>query len=83
MDIKDDEECANLIGKLDQGINPRIIDDIITYLEKTKNTEYTMTLIKFLNKENARAKNAFWSIEAQIRFLAEDIKKIKDKLDIQ
>jgi len=83
MDIKNDDECIKLIEKLDQGVSPNVVNNIIVYLEKTGNTEHDMTLIKSLNKENMRAKNAFWSIEAQMRFLSEDIKKIKEKLDIQ
>jgi len=83
MEIKNDDECAKLIEKLDKGISPHIINDIIIYLEKTKNTEYTITLVKYLNNQNAQARNSVWVLSGQIQMLADDIIKIKKHLKIQ
>lgn len=83
MEIKNDAECAELIKKLEKGISPHIINDIILYLEKTKNTEHTITLVKYLNSQNAQAKNSVWALSGQIQMLAQDINKIKKHLNIQ
>ena len=82
MTIQDDEECEKYIEKLDKGLPPQIIDEIITYLEKTKNTEFTMILIKYLNKQNLQARNSMWALSSQISMIGEDVGKIKQHLKI-
>jgi hypothetical protein len=58
MGIQNDEECRTLMEKLDQGIPPQIIHEIIIYLEETKNTEFTMTLLRYLNNQNMQSRNS-------------------------
>ena len=55
MAIQNNEECRTLIEKLDQGLPPQIIQEIIIYLEKTKNTEFTLALVKYLNNQNMQS----------------------------
>ena len=57
MVVQNDEECKHMIEKLDQGLPPQIIHEIITYLEKTKSTEFTITLVKYLNTQNIQSRN--------------------------
>ena len=83
MGIENDEECRNLIDKLDQGLPPQIIHEIIIYLEKTKNTEFIMTLVKYLNNQNMQARNSVWALSSQIAMIGEDVSKIKEYLKIQ
>ena len=83
MVIQNDEECRALIEKLDQGIPPQIIHEIIIYLEKTKNTEFTMTLLKYLNNQNMQSRNSVWALSSQIAMIGEDVSKIKEHLKIQ
>ena len=80
---QNDEECRALIEKLDQGIPPQIIHEIIIYLEKTKNTEFTMTLLKYLNNQNMQSRNSVWALSSQIAMIGEDVSKIKEHLKIQ
>jgi len=82
MVIQNDEECRNLIEKLDQGIPPQIIHEIIIYLEKTKNTEFIMTLVKYLNNQNMQSRNSVWALSSQIAMIGEDVSKIKEYLKI-
>ncbi len=83
MGIQNDEECRNLIEKLDQGLPPQIIHEIIIYLEKTKNTEFTMTLVRYLNNQNMQSRNSVWALSSQIAMIGEDVSKIKEHLKIQ
>ncbi len=83
MGIQNDEECRTLIEKLDQGIPPQIIHEIIIYLEKTKNTEFTMTVVRYLNNQNMQARNSVWALSSQIAMIGEDVSKIKEHLKIQ
>lgn len=83
MAIENDEECKKLLEKLDQGVPPQIIHEIIIYLEKTKNTEFTMTLVKYLNNQNMQARNSVWALSSQIAMIGEDVAKIKEHLKIQ
>ena len=83
MVIQTDEECRALIEKLDQGIPPQIIHEIIIYLEKTKNTEFTMTLLRYLNNQNMQSRNSVWALSSQIAMIGEDVSKIKEHLKIQ
>ncbi len=83
MGIQNDEECRTLMEKLDQGIPPQIIHEIIIYLEKTKNTEFTMTLVRYLNKQNMQSRNSVWALSSQIAMIGEDVSKIKEHLKIQ
>jgi hypothetical protein len=83
MVIQNDEECRNLIEKLDQGLPPQIIHEIIIYLEKTKNTEFIMTLVKYLNNQNMQSRNSVWALSSQIAMIGEDVSKIKEYLKIQ
>jgi hypothetical protein len=83
MVIQNDEECRTLIDKLDQGLPPQIIHEIIIYLEKTKNTEFTMTLLKYLNNQNMQSRNSVWALSSQIAMIGEDVSKIKEYLKIQ
>ena len=82
MAIQNDDECKTLIEKLDQGLPPQIIHEIILYLEKTKNTEFTMTLVKYLNNQNMQARNSVWALSSQIAMIGEDVSKIKEHLKI-
>lgn len=83
MGIQNDEECRILIEKLDQGLPPQIIHEIIIYLEKTKNTEFTLTLLKYLNNQNMQSRNSVWALSSQIAMIGEDVSKIKEYLKIQ
>ncbi len=83
MGIQNDEECRTLIEKLDQGLPPQIIHEIIIYLEKTKNTEFIMTLVRYLNNQNMQARNSVWALSSQIAMIGEDVSKIKEYLKIQ
>jgi len=83
MGIQNDEECRNLIEKLDQGLPPQIIHEIIIYLEKTKNTEFIMTLVRYLNNQNMQSRNSVWALSSQIAMIGEDVSKIKEYLKIQ
>jgi hypothetical protein len=83
MGIQNDEECRILIEKLDQGLPPQIIQEIIIYLEKTKNTEFTLTLLKYLNNQNMQSRNSVWALSSQIAMIGEDVSKIKEYLKIQ
>lgn len=80
--IQNDEECKQLIDKLDKGLPPQMIDEIICYLEKTKNSEFAMTLIKYLNNQNIQSRNSVWALSSQIAMIGEDVGKIKDHLGI-
>jgi hypothetical protein len=83
MVIQNDEECRTLIEKLDQGLPPQIIHEIIIYLEKTKNSEFTLTLLKYLNNQNMQSRNSVWALSSQIAMIGEDVSKIKEYLKIQ
>ncbi|NNL58228.1 MAG: hypothetical protein HKP31_01995 [Nitrosopumilus sp.] len=83
MSIQNDEDCRKLIDKLDQGLPPQIIHEIIIYLEKTKNTEFIMTLVKYLNNQNMQSRNSVWALSSQIAMIGEDVSKIKEHLKIQ
>jgi hypothetical protein len=82
MVIQNDEECKNLIEKLDQGLPPQIIHEIIIYLEKTNNIEFIMTLVKYLNNQNMQSRNSVWALSSQIAMIGEDVSKIKEYLKI-
>jgi len=82
MPIQNDKECKELIDKLDQGIPPQMIDELISYLEKTNNSEFTMTLIKYLNNQNIQSRNSLLALSSQISMLGEDITEIKKRLDV-
>ena len=82
MVIQNDEECKNLLEKLDQGLPPQIIHEIIIFLEKTKNSEFTMTLVKYLNNQNIQSRNSLLALSSQISMLGEDITEIKKRLDV-
>lgn len=83
MVIQNDEECKSLIEKLDKGLPPQMIDEIISYLEKTKNTEFTITLVKYLNNQNIQARHSLWALSSQIAMIGEDVGKIKEHLGIK
>ena len=83
MVIQNDEECKNLIETLDKGLPPQMIDEIIAYLEKTKNSEFTITLIKYLNNQNIQSRHSLWALGSQIAMIGEDVGKIKQHLRIQ
>ena len=83
MVIQNDEECRKLFDKLDQGLPPQIIHEIIVYLENTKNTEFIMTLVKYLNNQNMQSRNSIWALSSQIAMIGEDVSKIKEYLKIQ
>jgi len=83
MVIQNDEECKNLIETLDKGLPPQMIDEIIAYLEKTKNSEFTITLIKYLNNQNIQSRHSLWALGSQIAVIGEDVGKIKQHLGIQ
>lgn len=82
MEIQNDEECKRLIEKLDHGMPPQMIGEIISYLEKTNNTEFTITLVKYLNNQNIQARNSLWALGSQIAMVGEDVGKIKQHLGI-
>ena len=82
MAIENDEDCRKLIEKLDQGLPPQLIQEIIIYLEKTKNTEFTLTLVKYLNNQNMQSRNSVWALSSQIAMIGEDVLKIKEQLKI-
>lgn len=82
MVIQNDEECRQLIEKLDKGLPPQMIDEIISYLEKTKNSEFTITLVKYLNNQNIQSRNSVWALSSQIAMIGEDVSKIKEHLGI-
>jgi len=82
MVVQNDEECKHMIEKLDQGLPPQLIHEIITYLEKTKNHEFTITLLKYLNNQNIRTRNSIWGLSNQIAMIGEDVSKIKQHLGI-
>ena len=82
MPIQNDKECKELIDKLDQGIPPQMIDELISYLEQTNNSEFTMTLIKYLNNQNIQSRNSLLALSSQISMLGEDITEIKKRLDV-
>jgi hypothetical protein len=81
--IQNDEECKNLIEKLNKGLPPQMIDEIITYLEKTNNAQFTITLVKYLNNQNIQARHSLWALGSQIAMIGEDVGKIKQHLGIQ
>ncbi|MDH3341959.1 MAG: hypothetical protein OEL84_11860 [Nitrosopumilus sp.] len=83
MEIQNDEECKNLIETLNKGLPPQMIDEIIAYLEKTKNSEFTITLIKYLNNQNIQSRHSLWALGSQIAMIGEDVGKIKQHLGIQ
>ncbi|MDH3854295.1 MAG: hypothetical protein OES23_07560 [Nitrosopumilus sp.] len=83
MVIQNDEECKNLIETLNKGLPPQMIDEIIEYLEKTKNSEFTITLIKYLNNQNIQSRHSLWALGSQIAMIGEDVGKIKQHLGIQ
>ena len=83
MVIQNDEECKNLIEKLNKGLPPQMIDEIITYLEKTNNAEFTITLVKYLNNQNIQSRHSLWALGSQIAMIGEDVGKIKHHLGIQ
>jgi len=83
MPIQSDGECKEMIGKLDQGLPPQMIHEIITYLEKTKNAEFTITLVKYLNNQNIQSRNTVWALSSQIAMVGEDVDKIKQHLGIK
>jgi hypothetical protein len=83
MGIQNDDDCKDLIQKLDQGLPPQMIHEIITYLEKTNNTEFTITLVKYLNSQNIQARNSLWALSSQIAMIGEDVGKIKQHLGVQ
>jgi len=81
--IQNDKECKNLIEKLNKGLPPQMIDEIITYLEKTNNAEFTITLVKYLNNQNIQTRHSVWALGSQIAMIGEDVGKIKQHLGIQ
>jgi len=83
MVIQNDKDCKNLIETLDKGLPPEMIDEIITYLEKTKNSEFTITLVKYLNNQNIQSRHSLWALGSQIAMIGEDVGKIKQHLGIQ
>ena len=83
MAIQNDEECKNLIETLNKGLPPQMIDEIIAYLEKAKNSEFTITLIKYLNNQNIQSRHSLWALGSQIAMIGEDVGKIKQHLGIQ
>ena len=82
MTIQNDEECRTSIEKLDQGLQPQLIQEIIIYLEKTNNSEFTLTLVKYLNNQNMQSRNSIWALSSQIAMIGEDVSKIKEHLKI-
>jgi len=82
MVVQNNEECKNLIKKLDQGLPPQLIHEVIIYLEKTKNHEFIITLLKYLNNQNIQTRNSIWVLSNQIAMIGEDVSKIKQHLEI-
>ena len=82
MTIQNDEECRKLIQSLDRGLPPEMIDEIITYLENTDNSEFTIKLIKYLNTQNIQSRHSLWTLGSQIAMIGEDVDKIKRHLEI-
>ena len=82
MPIENDQECKEFVDKLDKGLPPQMINELISYLEKTKNSEFTMTLIKYLNNQNIQSRNSLLALSSQISMLGEDITEIKKRLDV-
>ena len=82
MPIENDDECKQLIDKLNKGLPPQMIDEIISYLEKTNNSEFTITLVKYLNNQNIQSRNSVWALSSQISMIGEDVTKIKEHLGI-
>jgi hypothetical protein len=80
--IQNDEECRKLIQSLDRGLPPEMIDEIITYLENTDNSEFTIKLIKYLNTQNIQSRHSLWTLGSQIAMIGEDVDKIKRHLGI-
>ena len=83
MAIQNDDDCKDLIEKLEKGLPPQLIHEIITYLEKTNNSEFTIKLVKYLNSQNIQARNSLWALSSQISMIGEDVGKIKQHLGIQ
>jgi len=83
MGIQNDADCKDMIQKLEQGLPPQMIHEIITYLEKTNNSEFTITLVKYLNGQNIQARNSLWALSSQIAMIGEDVGKIKQHLGVQ
>ena len=83
MTIQNDEECRKLIQSLDRGLPPEMIDEIITYLENTDNSEFNIKLIKYLNTQNIQSRHSLWTLGSQIGMIGEDVDKIKKHLGIQ
>ena len=83
MAIETDDECRKLIQTLDKGLPPEMIDEIIAYLEKTNNTEFTIKLIKYLNSQNIQSRHSLWTLGSQIAMIGEDVGKIKQQLGIK
>jgi hypothetical protein len=81
--IQNDEECRKLIQSLDRGLPPEMIDEIITYLENTDNSEFTIKLIKYLNTQNIQSRHSLWTLGSQIAMIGEDVDKIKRNLGIR
>jgi hypothetical protein len=82
MVIQNDHECKELVEKLNHGLPPQMIDELITYLEKTNNSKYLLTLVKYLNNQNIQSRNSVWALSSQISMIGEDVSKIKDHLGI-
>lgn len=82
MPIENDDECKQLVEKLGKGLPPQMIDELISYLEKTKNFEFTMTLIKYLNNQNIQSRSSLLALSSQISMIGEDVTKIKEHLGI-
>ena len=83
MTIQNDEECRKLIQSLDRGLPPEMIDEIITYLVNTDNSEFNIKLIKYLNTQNIQSRHSLWTLGSQIAMIGEDVDKIKRNLGIQ
>ena len=83
MAIQNDDDCKDLIEKLEKGLPPQLIHEIITYLENTNNSEFTIKLVKYLNSQNIQARNSLWALSSQISMIGEDVGKIKQHLGIQ
>jgi hypothetical protein len=80
--IQNDEECKNLIQTLNKGLPPEMIDEIITYLENTRNSEFSIKLIKYLNTQNIQSRHSLWTLGSQIAMIGEDVDKIKQHLGL-
>ena len=82
MTIRNDDECRKLIQSLDRGLPPEIIDEMITYLDNTNNSEFTIKLIKYLNAQNIQSRHSLWALGSQIAMIGEDVDEIKRHLGI-